>query len=68
MTGYEVYELIVGKATADPRQVWGVSCVIECECPNCEIGEQRVDAFNRGTSVSWYETLEEATAAMQRLR
>ena len=68
MTGYEVHELVVGEATPNPRQVWGVSCVIECECPDCDIGEHRVDAFNRGTGVSWYETREEADAAVRRLR
>ena len=67
-SNYEVYELVVGQLTPHPQQVWGVSCVVECDCPDCDIGEHRVDAFNRGTGQSWYKTFEEAEDAVRRLQ
>ena len=65
---YEVYEMVVGAATPNRQQVWGVSCIVECDCPDCEIGTHRLDAFNRGIGQSWYETLEEAEDAVRLLQ
>ena len=64
---YELYEFTVGEGTAHPRIVWGISCIAECECPACEVGEHRVDAYSRGSGHGWYETVEEAQEVVRRL-
>ena len=62
---YQVYEKTVGLAIGQPRNVFGLSRMVECDCPNCDAGLHRMDAFNRGTSRLWYETREEADEAIR---
>ena len=64
---YQVYEKTVGLGIGKPRKVFGVSRMVECDCPNCDEGQHRVNAFNRGAIVrGWYETREDAEAAILR--
>ena len=59
--------MVGGGDLGEYRQVWGINCVVECDCPDCFIGQHRVDAFNRGSHRLWYDTREEAEAAVRSL-
>lgn len=59
---YQVKETVIGAATMWPRTVFTITCMMDCECPNCPDGTHRVDAFNRGSHRGWYDTRHEAEA------
>ena len=65
---YQVEEKMIGQATPTPFVGYVITCLVECDCPNCEEGEHRMDAFNRGTHVAWFKTREEAEAHVARVQ
>ena len=66
-TSYGPYELVIGQSTENPRLAWGIECLIECECPDCIVGQHLVDAFGRGSSQGWYDTRDQAQAVVEKL-